>query len=227
LEEAHPRIPNSTNSLIKQMLKEIGVESVVELFKDIPEEVKFGGEMKVGKGKPRSEIEIREEVESLLRKNKGVGDILILLGAGCWPHYVPSVTKYIVRRGKLYTSYTPYQPEASQGLCQALFEYQGMIVALTGMDVVNTSLYDGSTALAEAILMAVRVTKRKEILVPCTMNPEYKEVIRTLTSPKGVKVREVAYDKERGFMDLESLKAALSNKVAAVYFENPSYLGFI
>jgi len=227
LEDSHPWIPNSPKGIVREMLKVIGVDDVEELYSDIPKDLMLNRPLRVGRGRPLSELEVLREVNKLLERNRGTDNVLSFLGAGCWPHYVPSVVKEVIRRGEFYTSYTPYQPEISQGLCQAMFEYQSMIASLTGMDVVNASMYDGSTALAEAVLMAVRVTGRREVLVPSTSNPEYREVLRTLISPKGIKVYEVPYEKERGLMDLEALKGLLSDKVAAVYLENPSYLGFV
>lgn len=149
------------------------------------------------------------------------------LGAGCWPHYVPAVVQEIVSRSEFLTSYTSYQPEASQGMLQALFEYQSMMCELTSMDVSNCSMYDWASALGEAARMAARVKGRNEILIPKIIHPERRATLQVYAEPAGITVKQVRYDSENGQMDLDDLKSKISNKTAAVYVENPSYLGFV
>jgi glycine dehydrogenase subunit 1 len=149
------------------------------------------------------------------------------LGAGCWPHYVPAVVKEIVQRSELLTSYTPYQPEISQGMLQALFEYQSMICELTSMDVANCSMYDWATALAEAARMAARVRRRNEILIPRIIHPERASALKVYAEPVGIKVTRVEYEKKEGQLDLTDLRRKISDRTAAVYVEDPTYLGFI
>ncbi len=228
----HPWLPNSPKEIKREILKAIGIKNIEELFSDIPESARFRGDwnsLEIGLKRPLSEIEVRRYVEKLLSKNKVFTSPPPFLGGGAWPHYVPTVVKYIMSRAEFYTAYTPYQPEMSQGLMQALFEYQSMIADLLEMEVVNSSMYDWASAVAEAFLMSVRVQKGKnKILVPSTMNPFHKSVVKTYTLPKDIKVEEVKYDKETGLMDLEDLQEKLSKRdVAAVYIENPSFLGFI
>lgn len=228
----HPWLPNSPENIKKEMLKAIGIKSIEELFADIPEGARFKGDwnkLEIGFGRPLSEIEIRKYIEKLFSKNKVFMNPPPFIGGGAWPHYVPAVVKYIMSRGEFYTAYTPYQPELSQGLMQALFEYQSMMADLLELEIVNSSMYDWASATAEAFLMAMRIQKRKNrVLVPSTMNPYHRPVVKAYTEPKGLKIEEVKHDKETGLMDLEDLKEKLAPKdVAAVYIENPSFLGFI
>jgi glycine dehydrogenase subunit 1 len=174
-----------------------------------------------------SEFEVKKHVETLLSKNKTYADIPIFLGAGCWPHYVPSVVKEIIQRSEFLTSYTPYQAEVSQGILQALFEYQSMICELTAMDVANCSMYDWASALGEAARMASRITKRSEILIPRIIHPERRMTLEVYAEPANIHVKEIKYDGETGLLDLSDLRDKISEKTAAVYIENPSYLGFI
>jgi glycine dehydrogenase subunit 1 len=135
--------------------------------------------------------------------------------------------KEVVQRSEFLTSYTPYQPEISQGMLQALFEYQSMICELTAMDVANCSMYDWASALGEAARMASRVTRRNEILVPRIMHPERRATLKTYTEPADISIKEVVYNPETGQIDLGDLESKISNNIAAIYVENPSYLGFV
>ncbi|MCS7385705.1 MAG: aminomethyl-transferring glycine dehydrogenase subunit GcvPA [archaeon GB-1867-005] len=221
----HPYLPNSAPKVKEEMLREIGVSDVDGLYADVPESIRLNRDLKVPG--PMSEWEVYRFIRRVLSKNVNALEMPIFLGAGCWPHYVPSLVKEIVRRSEFLTSYTPYQPEVSQGMLQALFEYQSLICELTGMDVANASMYDWASALAEAALMAVRVTRRRKIVVPRAIHPDRKFVLKTYTSPHGIEVVEVEYDRETGLLDLNSLEDAASSEVAAVYVENPSYFGLI
>jgi glycine dehydrogenase subunit 1 len=174
-----------------------------------------------------SEFEVKKHVETLLSRNRTAFDMPIFLGAGCWPHYVPALVKEIVQRSELLTSYTPYQPEISQGMLQALFEYQSMICELTGMDVANSSMYDWASALGEAARMAARLKSRSEILVPRIIHPERAATLQAYAEPAGISIQNVAYETGSGEVSLEDLKSKISDRTAAVYVENPSYLGFI
>jgi glycine dehydrogenase subunit 1 len=207
------------------MMEELGIRSIEELYVDVPK--KFRLKRRLNLPPPTSEHEVRRHVEGLLAKNKTSRDMPLFLGAGCWPHYVPAVVDAIVQRGEFLTSYTPYQPEISQGILQALFEYQSMICELTAMEVANSSMYDWASALGEAARMAARLTHRTEILIPRIIHFERFEVLRTYAEPAGLKILPVCYDSVTGQLDMEDLKRKISNKTAAVYVENPSYLGFI
>jgi glycine dehydrogenase subunit 1 len=221
----HPYVPNSTLEVKKELMQELGIQSIDELYKDIPEKLLLKRKLNLPDG--LSEFEVKKHVESILSKNKTSAEMPTFLGAGCWPHYVPAVVENIVLRSELLTSYTPYQPEISQGMLQALFEYQSMICELTGMEVSNSSVYDWASAIGEAGRMAARVTKRMEVLVPRIIHPERDATLRTYAQPAGITVEHIDYDKETGQLDMEDLKAKTSMETAAVYVENPTYLGFI
>jgi glycine dehydrogenase subunit 1 len=223
--KGHPYIPNSNLEIKQELIKEMGIKSIKELYADIPE--KYLLKKPLNLPEAMSEFEVKRHVETLLSKNRTCEDMPIFLGAGCWPHYVPAAVKEVVQRSEFLTSYTPYQPEISQGMLQALFEYQSMICELTAMDVANCSMYDWASALGEAARMASRVTRRNEILVPRIIHPERKATLKTYTEPADISIKEVAYNPENGQIDLGDLESKISNKTAAVYIENPSYLGFV
>jgi len=221
----HPYIPNSQPEIKKEMMQEIGIKSIDELYADIPEKYCLKKPLNIPEA--LSEFEVKRHVETLLSKNKTYNDMPVFLGAGCWPHYVPAVVKEIVQRSEFLTAYTPYQPEISQGMLQALFEYQSMICELTSMDVANCSMYDWASALGEAARMAARITGRREILIPKIIHPERAATLHVYAEPPGIMIEQVAYERENGQINLEDLKNKISDKTAAVYIENPSYLGFI
>ena len=221
----HPYIPNSLPEVKQEMMQEIGIKSIDELYVDIPEKYRLKKSLNLPEA--LSEFEVKKHVEALLSKNRTCSDMPVFLGAGCWPHYVPAVVREIVQRGELLTCYTPYQPEIAQGMLQALFEYQSMICELTGMEVTNCSIYDWASALGEAARMAARLTRRSEILIPKIIHPERAATLHVYTEPAGVSVNQIAYDSENGQISLEDLRSKISDKTAAVYIENPSYLGFI
>jgi len=208
------------------MMREIGIDNIEDLYSDVPEKYRLGRSLNLPeKGLP--ELEVKKHVESLLSKNKTGKGTAAFLGAGCWPHYVPAVVKEVVQRSELLTSYTPYQPEISQGMLQSLFEYQSMICELTGMEAANCSMYDWASALGEAARMASRVNGRNEIIVPRIISPERAATLKTYAEPAGISIKNVNYHRESGRIDLEHLRSEISEKTSAVYVENPSYLGFI
>lgn len=223
---AHPYIPNSVPQVKEEMMREIGITQIDELYRDVPEKFLLRKKLNIpDHGLP--EFDVRKHMKRLLSRNKISDETADFLGAGCWPHYVPSVVEDIVGRSEFLTSYTPYQPEISQGMLQALFEYQSMICELTAMDVANCSMYDWASALGEAARMASRVKGRNEFLIPQIIHPERESALRVYTDPAGIKVKKVAYEKENGKLDLKDLKTKITDMTAAVYIENPSYLGFI
>jgi len=206
-------------------MREIGIKTINELYADVPEKYCLKKPLKLPEA--LSEFENKKHVEALLSKNKTCNDMPVFLGAGCWPHYVPAAVKEIIQRSEFLTSYTPYQPEISQGMLQALFEYQSMICELTGMEVANCSMYDWASALGEAARMAARITGRREILIPKIIHSERAATLRVYAESAGMKVETIAYNGKTGQINLEDLKNKISDKTAAVYIENPSYLGFI
>jgi glycine dehydrogenase subunit 1 len=222
----YPYIPNSVADTKQQMMRELGIKNTEELYADVPEKYRLKKELNLPK-KPLSEFEVKRHVETLLSKNKPCNSMPVFLGAGCWQHYVPAVVQEIVSRSEFLTSYTPYQPEVSQGMLQALFEYQSMMCELTGMEVSNCSMYDWASALGEAARMSARFNGRNEILIPRIIHPERAATLQVYAEPAGIKVRQVGYNFESGQLDLDDLKNKISEKTAAVYFENPSYLGYI
>ncbi len=199
------------NEDIEKMLKAIGIHSIEELFKDIPGNLRING-LNLPSG--ISEPELFNELEQLSKKNKVYSGSF--LGAGCYYHFIPSLVEFIVSRSEFYTSYTPYQAEASQGLLQALFEYQSAISRLTKMEVSNASTYDGSMALAEAAIMSCYITGRNKILIHNCIHPEYIEVVKTYCWGHGMNC-EIVSD--------SSLFSSLSDKTAAVLFQSPNFYG--
>ncbi|MCD6157034.1 MAG: aminomethyl-transferring glycine dehydrogenase subunit GcvPA [Euryarchaeota archaeon] len=207
----------------EEMLKELGLSSIEDLFSDIPEKVRK--EFNIGNGK--SEYEVFRELRALARMNKCALDMPVFLGGGLKIHYVPSAVIEIISRSEFYTSYTPYQPEISQGMLQALFEYQSLMADLTGMEVVNASMYDSATALGEAARMAYSINRRKKIVIPKHINWEKKSVLENYIKGLNMEIVEVPYDPEKGILDEECLKDAVDEDTAAVYVEYPNFFGII
>lgn len=207
----------------REMLATIGVTSIDELFNDIPESVRFQGEYKI---KPAlSESGLMKELTKLAAKNADLKQYTSFLGAGVYDHYAPIIVDHVISRSEFYTAYTPYQPEISQGELQAIFEFQTMICELTGMDVANSSMYDGGTALAEAAMLATGHTKRKKILMSATVHPEAKAVIKTYGKGQYVEVIEVPHSD--GITDTEALKEAMGEDIAGVIVQYPNFFGRI
>jgi glycine dehydrogenase subunit 1 len=207
----------------EQMLKAIGAAAMDELFAVIPEEYRLSRDLDVPAAMAESEI-----VEHFRQAgNKNATDYVSFLGAGAYRHYRPVVIDSLIQRGEFLTSYTPYQAEITQGTLQAIFEFQTMIAELTGMDVANASMYDGSTGAAEAVMMAVRVTGRKQAVVARTVHPEYREVLTTYTRHQGLPHSEVGYDAETGRIDLKALDASITAETAAVLVQSPNFFGVV
>lgn len=213
-------IPNSDKK--DEMLREIGLSNIDELFSDIPDDAGIDG-LKLPLGE--SEITMRRNMARILSKNKSADGMISFIGAGIYNHHIPAAVKAVMCRSEFYTAYTPYQPEISQGMLQALFEYQSLIAELTGMDVVNASMYDGATAFAEAVLLAVRHTGKKEVIVPKAINRDKLSVLHNYTKKYGIKIKELAYDKKTGKIDIGQLKGAVNAETACAYIENPNFFG--
>jgi glycine dehydrogenase subunit 1 len=205
----------------KEMMQEIGIQSVEELFADIPEKVRFKGEMKVEKA--LNEIELTRYMMGLANKNANTLEYSSFLGAGTYEHYIPSVVDHVISRSEFYTAYTPYQPEISQGELQAIFEFQTMICELTGMDVANASMYDGPTALAEAAAMAFGAGKANKILISKAVHPEARGILQT--SAKGLGIEIVEIDVVNGLTDVTALEGAVDDNTAAVIVQHPNFFG--
>jgi len=215
-------LPNSDISIERRLLRILGLEDIDPLFSDIPQSL-------IKKKPPDlpsyDEIEVEQVFRRIISENCCLGEWKFFLGGGCWFHYVPAVIDEVSSKQEFYTSYTPYQAEISQGALQAIFEYQSLMAELLEMDVVNASHYDWSTALAEAALMTMRITKRKEILVPENMHPERLEVLRTYLFGAGGRIRTYSFDKKRGTVLLDSLDP--NSDTAMVYLENPNFFGVV
>ncbi|NHJ21111.1 MAG: aminomethyl-transferring glycine dehydrogenase subunit GcvPA [Candidatus Lokiarchaeota archaeon] len=198
---------------IAEMLKVIGVDKIEDLFDDIPKDILING-LNLPEG--LSEPDVLMKLKKLGKKNAVYSNSF--LGAGCYFHYIPTLVDFVVSRSEFYTSYTPYQAEASQGYLQAIFEYQSVISRLTKMDVANASMYDGSTALAEAAIMASAITRKNQIILIEGIHPEYIEVVKTYCWGQDIKHKIIS---------LEKLDDELNQEIAAVLFQNPSFFGDI
>jgi glycine dehydrogenase subunit 1 len=204
------------------MLREIGAKSIDDLFAGIPAEYRLKGDLDIPRQYAESEI-----VEFFRQRaaNSAQG-YAMFLGAGAYSHYRPVVIDALISRGEFFTAYTPYQPEIAQGTLQSIFEFQSMICELTGMDVANASMYDGSTGAAEALMMAARITGRYKSAVAATVHPEYREVITTYSRYQGMPVSTFGYDKN-GRVDLETLEMAIDEDTAGVLIQSPNFFGTI
>ena len=210
------------------MLDTIGASALEDLYSHLPEDVRFHGALNIPAGKSEYEIVDYFRERGLENANSHAN----FLGAGVYHHYRPVLVDAVVSRGEFLTSYTPYQAEISQGTLTAIFEFQTMICQLTGMDVANASMYDGSTAVPEAAMMAMRITGRNGIAVARTVHPEYREVLGTYTrhlnsARQSTSVTEFEYDPETGQVDIESLEQVLNETTAAVIIQSPNFFGVV
>ncbi|MEA4888591.1 MAG: aminomethyl-transferring glycine dehydrogenase subunit GcvPA [Clostridiaceae bacterium] len=215
-------IPN-TPVQQREMLTALGFSDMEDLFADIPEAVRLKRALELPPA--LSELELDSQMKSLAAANANLDDYYCFLGAGAYDHYIPAAVKNLVSRQEFYTAYTPYQPEISQGTLQAIFEYQTMICLLTGMDVANASLYDGASALAEAVLMAGQVSRKNRILTAGNLHPEHRAVLATYARFHGQTLEPVAYDPASGSLDLHDLAGKLTGDTAAVVLQNPNFFG--
>ncbi|MCM3715268.1 aminomethyl-transferring glycine dehydrogenase subunit GcvPA [Alkalihalobacillus oceani] len=203
------------------MLETIGVQSIEELFSDIPASIRFKGKLNVKEA--LKEPELLHYFDKLAQKNVSLKQYPSFLGAGVYQHYIPSIVDHVISRSEFYTAYTPYQPEISQGELQAIFEFQTMICELTGMDLANSSMYDGPTALAEAAMLSAGHTKKKTILVSKTVHPEARAVLQTNATGQRLNVIEI--EAKNGVTDLEQLKEAYGDDTACVVVQHPNFFG--
>jgi glycine dehydrogenase subunit 1 len=230
MEEAHPFLPNLEDETIEKMLKQVKASSIADLFSDIPEELRLGRRLAIPE--VEGEAIVRKELHGRLSRNLTPPESLCFLGGGVYPHYIPAAVDSILSRQEFYTAYTPYQPEISQGMLQALFEYQSMMCDLLGMEVCNSSMYDWASAAGEAVRMASRMKKRTRVLLADSIGEGRLEVIRTYSEPMGVKLELVGFDSRAGGLDLSALRSKLSTssadgEVAALYLENPNVFGVV
>jgi glycine dehydrogenase subunit 1 len=213
-----------TDSEKREMLQAIGAQNIEDLFKDIPEAYRFP---KLDLPPALSEMEIMAELQELASANNATNELACFLGAGAYDHYIPAAIDSIIRRSEFYTSYTPYQPEISQGTLQAIFEYQSLIAALTGMEVANASHYDGATAAAEAVIMAYHHFrgKRPKVVISPTLHPQYRSVMRTYT--QGNKEIIILGDDPASALDSrpDALLPFIDQQAALVMIQYPDFLG--
>ncbi|MEA2054586.1 MAG: aminomethyl-transferring glycine dehydrogenase subunit GcvPA [Candidatus Thermoplasmatota archaeon] len=202
-------------------MEELDIDSIDKLFGDIPEKIRIKG---LGIPPGKSEIDVEREISDTLKKNRSFNDMPSFLGGGIQPHYVPPAVRHIVSRSEFYTSYTPYQPEFSQGMLQSVFEYQSVICELTGMDAANISMYDFATSLGEAARMAKRINKKDTFLIPENISWEKKSVLKNYVRNAGMRIKEIPYG-ENGKVNLFAIGDA--GDVAGIYLENPNFFGII
>ncbi len=215
-----PYISNTDEERAK-MLAELGLNSIEKLFKDIPPEL-MSSSFNLPKGK--SELEVRRFIKELASKN--ITDLICFLGGGFYDHFVPAAVGAITSRSEFYTAYTPYQAEVSQGTLQSIYEYQSVISSLTGMDVTNASLYDGGTAICEAIMMAVRITRKKKIIVDEAVNPIYRKMLHSYAANLNFESIDVPVGKD-GRADRKTIESELDNNTACIVLQNPNFFGCI
>ncbi len=218
-----PFIPH-TEADVREMLAAIGAGSIEELFDEIPPELR--ADVLAGIAPAFNEMEITRLMRERAERD---GVWLNFIGAGAYEHHIPAAVWQIVTRGEFYTAYTPYQAEASQGTLQLLYEYQTMMASLTGLEVTNASLYDGASALAEAVLMSVRVHKSaRRVVMPASVHPVWRRVVRTIVRDQGIELVAAPYDRESGQTDIAALEsAAHGEEIAAVVVPQPNFFGVI
>jgi glycine dehydrogenase subunit 1 len=216
-----PFIPHTDND-IKEMLLAIGVDSIDSLFNEIPKELRCGVLKNIPDG--MSELETMHFMQA---RAKQITSAACYLGAGAYEHHIPAAVWDIMMRGEFLTAYTPYQAEASQGTLQVLYEYQTMMASLMGMEVSNASLYDGATAMGEAILMAVRLQKqpRKQVFVLGTVHPHYQQTVKAIVNNQGIELVEIPYDPKTGITALEQLSMQQTQTAAALVIQQPNFFG--
>ncbi len=217
----NPYIPNTEEDQ-EEMLKEIGAKSIEELFDTIPRNLRLKTDLNLPSS--LSEMELVNELQGLSGKNAHLDEYVFFLGAGSYDHFIPSLVDYLSSRSEFYTSYTPYQAEASQGMLQATYEYQSLICQLFQMDVSNASLYEGATALAEAVSLAHKVNHGRKVLVAKSLHPEYRQVLTTyIKKTLGLSMIEIDY--ESGVTDLTKLEKKISKDTSCVVIQNPNFFG--
>ncbi len=214
-----------TEKDIREMLAKIGVKDIEQLFDSIPDELRLG-EKQLDLPKSRSESELTGFLARMQKRNINSEEVSLFLGAGAYRHFSPALIDHLISRGEFATSYTPYQPEVSQGTLQAIFEFQTMIAMLTGMDIANASMYDGASALAEAVIMAERVTRKREILISRAVHPEYRQVVETYTRSNEIEIVEIPFS-ANGKTDVDFIVDRLSDQTAAVVLQSPNYFGVV
>ncbi|MBO0794928.1 MAG: aminomethyl-transferring glycine dehydrogenase subunit GcvPA, partial [Ktedonobacteraceae bacterium] len=213
-------IPNTPEEQ-QAMLEHMGLSGIQDLLATVPEEVRLHRQLKLPPA--LSELDLKRQVGRMAAQNKDLDHTISFLGAGTYDHAVPSVASHLQRRSEFVTSYTPYQPEVSQGMLQAIYEFQTMVCQITGLDIANASLYDGSTAMVEAVLLALGPGGQGEVVVSTGIDPQYRRVLQTYAFARGFTIKEVPT--HNGLTDLAALEAAVTPTTAAVIVQQPNFFG--
>ncbi len=219
------RFLSNSETDVRKMLETIGVDSMDALFAQIPENVRLRRPLDIPPG--LSEPEIAARFTEWARANTAPPDAVLLIGAGTYYHYIPAVVWDVISKPEFYTAYTPYQPEISQGTLQATFEFQTLVCQLTGMEVANASMYDGASALAEAVLMARRIRDGRHVLIAATVHPEYRQTVYTYMRHLGIRIDTIPWDPTTGQIDLDALRSRLQDDTFAVAIQSPNFFGII
>jgi glycine dehydrogenase subunit 1 len=212
-------IPNSPDERA-EMLQQLGAASIDNLFDSIPEDLRLREHLKVPAA--LSEIDLLKAFDAMGARNQAAGRVSFL-GGGAYSHYIPTIVDHLISRSEFFTAYTPYQPEISQGTLQSIFEFQTLVCQLTGMDIANASMYDGSTAMAEAVLMAERVTRRTKVVASAAIHPQYLEVAHTYVQHAGIELQHAPFDRGTGQTIVESI----DDQTAAFVVQSPNFFGGI
>lgn len=213
-------LPNTENDRV-DMLRSIGVSSMDDLFADIPQSLRDESHLNLPHG--LTEWELVSHMRQLSHQNMDADTYPVFLGAGVYDHFSPAVVRHVINRSEFLTSYTPYQPEGSQGTLQAIYEFQSLICALTGMEIANASVYDGASALAEAVIMATEIGRRRKVLLPATMHSNYRRVVETYCT--GLDIELGVVPSAEGIIDVAALSELLDDSVAGVVVQQPNFFG--
>ena len=215
-------VPNTAADQ-QAMLSRLGVDSIEDLLQSVPQSVRLNRPLNLPPG--ASELELRRVLGKMAAKNSDLDRTPGFLGAGIYDHYIPAVVPHLVKRSEFYTSYTPYQPEVSQGILQAIYEFQTLMCQLTGLDIANASLYDGSTAVAEAAQLAIGPSGRGNVVISRTVDPQYRALAHTYAHARGYEIKEVGFDQQTGLTDPQALAAAIEKDTVAVIIQQPNFFG--
>src|SRR5260221_6328602 len=202
------------------MLEQLGAASIESLFDSIPEDLRLRRDLNVPAA--MSELELLNAFDEMGTRNQAARRISFL-GGGAYSHYVPTIVDHLISRSEFFTAYTPYQPEISQGTLQSIFEFQTLVCQLTGMDIANASMYDGSTAMAEAVLMGERVTRRSKVVASAAIHPQYLEVAHTYVQHAGIELEHAPFDAATG----RTLVDSIDDRTAAIVVQSPNFFGSI
>ena len=215
------RYTQLTDQNVATMLDTLGADSIESLFETVPDRIRFRGELGIPRG--LSELELLRDVQSLAARNRNCEELVCFLGGGAYDHFIPTVVDAMAGKGEFLTAYTPYQAEASQGILQLFYEFQTMIARLTGMDVANASLYEGASAVAEAVIMATGLTRRRRAIVAESVHPDTLRVLRTYAHQQSLDI--VAVPAPQGVVDEQALLREMNDDTAAVVIQSPNFHG--